>query len=100
MYIYIYIYIYTYGSRKIIRYDGTIEKSFIGISLNHIYKAKQNGILFIFTDPKNTNNNTIDKMCDISYLNELFILDVNSEFINFSKSSRFFIIIFLKNLYF
>ena len=36
----------------------------------------------------------------IKYLNELFILDVNSEFINFSKSFRFFIIIFLKNLYF
>ena len=32
--------------------------------------------------------------------NKLFILEVNSEFMNFSKSSRFFIIIFLKSLYF
>ena len=55
-------------------FDGTIDKIFKGIQNKHICKNSRNGISFILTNDKNINNKLIDKLADISYVDEIFII--------------------------
>lgn len=66
--------LYTNECLNINNFDGTIDKVFKGNNMKHICKRSDNGIVFILTTDLNINNQIIDKLCDISYISELFII--------------------------